>query len=247
MNRFTFSPDDIASRIMVALDFPHVKEAETCIGLLAGTGVYVKVGMQLYYAAGPEYVTRLKQEGYAVFLDLKVHDIPNTARGAMQSMASLGVDMVNLHVAGGRKMMEAAREGVEKGTPAGTRRPLLIGVTQLTSTDRAAMNNEIGIAGSIEDCVARYARLAQKAGLDGVVASPKEVPLIKDVCGPDFLTVTPGIRPRGSDIGDQHRVTTPEDAFSLGSDYVVIGRAITQAPDPRKALDDIIQRIRSAE
>ncbi|SDG68817.1 orotidine-5'-phosphate decarboxylase [Aneurinibacillus thermoaerophilus] len=228
---------------MVALDFPSAAEANGCLQSLAGTGVYVKIGMQLYYAEGPDYVRQIKEKGHSVFLDIKVHDIPNTAKGAMQSVVGLGVDMVNVHVAGGRKMMEAAREGLEKGTPAGKKRPLLIGVTQLTSTTEQMMNNEVGIAGTVEDCVVRYARLAQEAGLDGVVASPKEVPLIKEACGPSFLTVTPGIRPKGTDAGDQHRITTPEEAFRLGSDYIVIGRAITQAQDPKQALFNILETV----
>ncbi|WCK53050.1 orotidine-5'-phosphate decarboxylase [Aneurinibacillus sp. Ricciae_BoGa-3] len=234
-----------ASRIMVALDYPGVKEASSCVQDLSGSGVYLKVGMQLYYAAGPAYVAALKENGYSVFLDLKVHDIPNTASGAMQSLASLGVDMVNVHAAGGRRMMEAAREGLEKGTPAGGKRSLLIGVTQLTSTNIETMNWEIGIPGSVEECVVRYAQLVKDSGLDGVVASPREVPLIKQACGADFLTVTPGIRPAGADAGDQQRITTPEEAIKLGSDYLVIGRAITQAAQPRQALDDIVQQISS--
>lgn len=231
-------------RIMVALDFPNTVEANHCIDLLEGTGVYVKIGMQLYYATGPDYVRQIKEKGYSVFLDIKVHDIPNTAKGAMQSVAGLGVDMVNVHAAGGLKMMEAAREGLESGTPAGGSRPLLIGVTQLTSTTRDMMNAELGISGTVEECVVRYAQLVQKAGLDGVVASPKEVPLIKEACGSDFLTVTPGIRPLGTDMGDQHRVTTPEAAFGLGSDYIVIGRAITQAQNPKQALRDILEGVK---
>ncbi|MBN6185908.1 orotidine-5'-phosphate decarboxylase [Aneurinibacillus sp. BA2021] len=231
-------------RMMVALDFPTTAEANRCIDVLEGTGVYVKIGMQLYYAAGPEYVREIKAKGYSVFLDLKVHDIPNTAKGAMQSVAGLGVDMVNVHAAGGLKMMEAAREGLERGTPAGSTRPLLIGVTQLTSTTQEMLNAELGIAGTVEECVVRYARLVQQAGLDGVVASPKEVPLIKEACGADFITVTPGIRPAGTDAGDQHRITTPEEAFGLGSDYIVIGRAITQAPDPKQALHDILEGVK---
>ncbi len=235
---------EMNGRIMVALDFPGAVEADHCVGILEGTGVYVKIGMQLYYAAGPDYVRQLKEKGYSIFLDLKVHDIPNTARGAMQSIAGLGIDMVNVHAAGGRKMMEAAREGLEKGTPAGGKRPLLIGVTQLTSTTREMMNDELGIEGSVEECVVRYARLVQQAGLDGVVASPKEVPLIKEACGASFLTVTPGIRPKGTDTGDQHRITTPEEAFKLGSDFIVIGRAITQAANPKQALHDILEGVK---
>jgi orotidine-5'-phosphate decarboxylase len=234
-----------AKRIMVALDYPSAVEASQCIEVLSGTGVYVKVGMQLFYAAGLDFVRQLKEKGYYVFLDLKVHDIPNTAKGAMQSLAALGVDMVNVHAAGGKKMMEAALEGLEMGTPAGQKRPLLIAVTQLTSTSQEMMNKEIGIPGTVEDAVVRYARLAKEAGLDGVVASPKEVPFIKEACGQSFLTVTPGIRPAGADIGDQHRVTTPEEALlRLGSDYIVIGRAITKAPNPRVALEEILAGIK---
>lgn len=234
-----------ANRMMVALDYPSAAEASQCIEALSGTGVYVKVGMQLFYAAGLDFVRQLKEKGYHIFLDLKVHDIPNTAKGAMQSLASLGVDMVNVHGAGGKKMMEAALEGLELGTPAGQKRPLLIAVTQLTSTSQETMNNEIGIFGTVEDAVVRYAKLAKEAGLDGVVASPKEVPFIKEACGQSFLTVTPGIRPAGADIGDQHRVTTPEEALlRLGSDYIVIGRAITKAANPRVALDEILAGIK---
>ncbi|WP_047151581.1 orotidine-5'-phosphate decarboxylase [Aneurinibacillus tyrosinisolvens] len=234
-------------RVMVALDFPNITEASRCIEMLSGTGVYVKIGMQLYYAAGPDYVRHVKEQGYPVFLDLKVHDIPNTALGAMQSLAGLEVDMVNVHVAGGRKMMEAAREGLEKGTPSGSKRPLLIGVTQLTSTTQQMLNEELQIQGTVEETVARYARLARDSGLDGVVASPLEVPLIKEACGPHFLTVTPGIRPVGADAGDQHRITTPEQAFRLGADYIVIGRAITKADNPAQALHHIIQTLRGCE
>jgi orotidine-5'-phosphate decarboxylase len=235
-----------ASKIMVALDYPGVQEASSCVQNLSGSGVYLKVGMQLYYAAGPAYVAKLKENGYSVFLDLKVHDIPNTARGAMQSLAGLGVDMVNVHAAGGRRMMEAAREGLENGTPSCRKRALLIAVTQLTSTNSQTMHDEIGIPGSVEECVVRYALLAKDSGLDGVVASPREVPLIKQACGADFLTVTPGIRPVGADAGDQQRITTPEEAIKLGSDYLVIGRAITQAANPRHALDLITGQIRRA-
>lgn len=234
-----------AKRIMVAMDYPSAAEANQCIEALAGTGVYVKVGMQLFYAAGLDFVRQLKEKGYSVFLDVKVHDIPNTAKGAMQSLAALGVDMINVHGAGGKKMLEGALEGLELGTPAGQKRPLLIAVTQLTSTSQETMNNEIGIPGLVEETVVRYARLAKEAGLDGVVASPKEVPFIKEACGQSFITVTPGIRPAGSDIGDQQRVTTPEEAFlQLKSDYIVIGRPITKASDPRTALEEILAGIK---
>jgi orotidine-5'-phosphate decarboxylase len=237
---------DLAGRIMVALDYASAGEAEKLLESLIGIPCYMKVGMQLFYAAGPHFVLGLKERGYKVFLDLKMHDIPNTVKGGAESVTRLGVDMFNVHAAGGVKMMQAALEGVEKalGSMApGTSRPVVIGVTQLTSTDRRTLNEEIGIAGTVEEAVVRYAELAKKAGLDGVVASPLEVERIKQACGNGFVTVTPGIRPAGSDIGDQSRVMTPAEAFRQGTDFVVIGRPITAAPDPRKALEEIIQSI----
>lgn len=234
---------DIRERIFVALDYPTAEEALSFAKRIAGTAKSVKVGMQLYYTAGPQVVAQLKELGFFVFVDLKIHDIPNTAKGAMQSLAALGADMVNVHTAGGKEMMIAAREGLEKGTVSATGKPLLIGVTQLTSTSQQVMNNEIQISGTIEDCVKNYACQALAAGLDGVVASPLEVPMIKEVCGPSFLTVTPGIRPLGSSVGDQKRVTTPDEAFKMGSDYIVIGRPITQADDPVQAIEEIVRSV----
>ncbi|RXT15511.1 orotidine-5'-phosphate decarboxylase [Ammoniphilus sp. CFH 90114] len=230
----------VKDRIIIALDYSKAEEALACANKLQGTASYVKVGMQLYYGAGPTVVGRLKDMGFKVFVDLKVHDIPNTAKGAMKSLAALGVDMVNVHAAGGKEMMMAAREGLEQGAGKG-RQPLLIGVTQLTSTTQETMNQQIGITGSIADCVKHYAILAKEAGLDGVVASPLEVPLVKESCGDSFITVTPGIRPAGADVGDQKRITTPEMAFELGSDYIVIGRPVTQAADPAAAMSQIIE------
>jgi orotidine-5'-phosphate decarboxylase len=230
----------IREKIIVALDFPSKEQAIHCADRLQGTATYLKVGMQLYYAAGPSIVALLKDKGFKVFVDLKVHDIPNTAKGAMESLADLGADMLNVHVAGGLEMMLAAREGLEKGTPHKGVRPLLIGVTQLTSTTEKQLNEQIGIAGSLLDCIREYAKLATAAGLDGVVASPLEVPEIKKECGSAFVTVTPGIRPRGTDAGDQHRITTPKEAFDLGSDYIVIGRPITAASDPAGAMEQIL-------
>ncbi|HJV44789.1 MAG TPA: orotidine-5'-phosphate decarboxylase [Bacillota bacterium] len=234
---------DIRERIIVALDFPNMDTALECAGRLNGSAKYVKVGMQLYYAAGPKIIEVLKKEGFKIFLDLKVHDIPNTAKGAMQSLGELGVDMVNVHAAGGLAMMQAAFEGLNKGAARSGVSPLLIAVTQLTSTTKEMMNGELGIEGSIEDCVVRYARLAKEAGLSGVVASPLEVQAIKEACGKEFITVTPGIRPLGSDIGDQKRMTTPDQAFTLGSDYIVIGRPITGAQDPHTAMEEIVRSV----
>lgn len=231
-----------AERIMVALDYARAEQAEALVNSLAGIPCYMKVGMQLFYSAGPSFVRMLKEQGYHVFLDLKMHDIPNTVKGGAESIARLGVDMFNVHAAGGKAMMEAALEGVEKGLQGG-RKPTVIGVTQLTSTTQTVMNEEIGISGTVEDAVLRYAKVAREAGLNGVVASPLEVLRIKETCGTDFITVTPGIRPAGADIGDQSRVMTPAEAFAQGTDYIVIGRPITAASDPREALEAILASV----
>lgn len=232
-------------RIIVALDFPDSRGAERLLKQLEGIPCYMKVGMELFYAAGPQFVVKLKEAGYNVFLDLKLHDIPNTVKGGSASVTRLGVDMFNVHAAGGRAMMEAAREGVEQAMSgrAGAVKPVLIGVTHLTSTSQPVMNDEIGIAGPIEEAVLRYAAMAKQSGLDGVVASPLEVTRIKERCGDSFATVTPGIRPAGSAIGDQSRVMTPREAFAQGTDYIVIGRPVTGAPDPRQALEQIVESI----
>jgi orotidine-5'-phosphate decarboxylase len=257
--------NELASRIMVALDYPDAAAAETLVASLQGIPCYLKVGMQLFYAAGPRFVIGLKERGYRVFLDVKMHDIPNTVKGGAESVTKLGVDMFNVHAAGGRAMMEAALEGVDKaltgfGNAAGDRvaecsdsghiaggagqgRPLVIAVTQLTSTSQATLNDEIGIAGSVEDAVLRYARLARDAGLNGVVASPLEVPPLKREFGAGLVAVTPGIRPAGAELADQSRVLTPAAALRQGSDYIVIGRPITAAPDPRAALEAILESI----
>jgi orotidine-5'-phosphate decarboxylase len=236
--------EDAAGRIMVALDYATAESAEQLIKQLEGIPCYLKVGMQLFYAAGPRFVTSLKERGYKVFLDLKMHDIPNTVKGGAESITRLGVDMINLHAAGGKQMMEAAMEGVDKAlTGALRQRPLVIAVTQLTSTNEQVLNHEIGIAGSMEQAVLRYALLAKEAGLNGVVASPLEVVRIKSDCGDSFITVTPGIRPAGADLGDQLRVMTPKQAFEQGTDYVVIGRPITASVDPRGTMESIMQSI----
>lgn len=233
----------MAGRIMVALDYPSANEAEALLASLRGIPCYVKVGMQLFYAEGPKFVARLKEEGYSVFLDLKMHDIPNTVKGGAESITRLGVDMFNVHAAGGKQMMEAALEGVDKGLASGSKRPIVIGVTQLTSTSQHMLNAEIGIAGSVEDAVLRYAKLSRDAGLDGVVASPLEVVRLKSEVGPAFVTVTPGIRPASAAIGDQSRVMTPKEAFEQGTDYIVIGRPITAAASPREALESILEEL----
>nr|WP_206768070.1 orotidine-5'-phosphate decarboxylase [Brevibacillus formosus] len=229
--------------MIVALDFSTLDEVKKCIDPLQGHIRYVKVGMELAYAEGPAIVSFLKEKGLNVFLDLKVHDIPNTAKGAMRSLARLGADMVNVHAAGGVTMMAAAREGLEQGTAAGAARPLLIGVTMLTSTGLQTMNEELAIPGAVEDVVVHYAMMTKQAGLDGVVASPLEVPMIKKAAGDAFVTVTPGIRPLGADQGDQTRITTPEQAFRLGSDFIVIGRAITGAKDPVGVWESIVAAV----
>jgi orotidine-5'-phosphate decarboxylase len=236
---------------MVALDYPSVAVAERLLEQLSGTGCYLKVGMQLYYAAGPSFIRELKARDYLVFLDLKLHDIPNTVRGAAASITALGVDMFNVHAAGGIKMMEHALLGVQDvmdvSEPDSRKKPSVIAVTQLTSTSSQVMNEEIGISGSVEDCVLQYATHASRAGLDGVVASPQEVKRIKSMLGETFITVTPGIRPEGSELGDQTRVMTPQRAFAEGTDFIVVGRPITAAANPREAFDQLLASITGAK
>jgi orotidine-5'-phosphate decarboxylase len=236
---------EAANKVMVALDKPDAEEALTLAAELQGKGCWMKVGMELFYAAGPTVVRELKSRGYRVFLDLKMHDIPNTVRGGARSITRLGVDLFNVHGAGGIDMMNAAIEGVKDAVMAGEAQqaPIVIAVTQLTSTSQSVLNEEIGIAGQIEEAVVRYAKLAREAGLQGVVASPIEVAAIKAACGTDFITVTPGIRPRGADTGDHSRITTPRDAVIGGTDYLVIGRPITASPNPAKALDNILKEM----
>lgn len=237
---------EIAERIIIPLDYPSAEAASGLLEKLRGIPCYMKVGMQLFYAAGPAFVRSLKEQGYKVFVDLKMHDIPNTVAGGADSITRLGADMFNVHAAGGKAMMEAAREGMERalGQSAGAlQRPLLIAVTQLTSTSQTVMNGEIGIPGTVEGTVLRYASLAHSAGLDGVVASPLEVAAIKSAVGSGFVTVTPGVRPAGADKGDQSRVMTPREAFDQGTDYIVIGRPITAAADPRQALETILKEL----
>ncbi|MEB3100602.1 orotidine-5'-phosphate decarboxylase [Ferviditalea candida] len=235
----------IAEKIIVALDVPHPSDAKKLLSELKGIPCYLKVGMQLFYASGPQFILMLKEQGYRVFLDLKLHDIPNTVKGAADSITRLGVDMFNVHAAGGSRMMEAALEGIDTALSArvGIQRPIVIAVTQLTSTSQIVLNSEIGIPGNVEESVLHYANLAKQAGLNGVVTSPLEVAAIKQTCGSSFLTIVPGIRPHGSAIGDQFRIMSPKQAFAQGADYIVIGRPITTADNPRQALESIIKEL----
>ena len=240
---------NMAGRLIVALDYPDATQASALVKQLQGIPCYMKVGMQLFYAAGPDFVRDLKARGYSVFLDLKMHDIPNTVKGGAESITRLGVDMFNVHAAGGTQMMQAAYEGMNNALASDTSltKPIIIAVTQLTSTSQSVLNEQIGVEGSIEDAVVRYAKLTASAGLDGVVASAQEVPSIGKACGKDFITVTPGIRPAGSHIGDQSRVLTPGEAIQQGSHYIVVGRPITAASNPREAAEQIIKEMMNVE
>ena len=221
-------------RIIVALDFPAGAPALAAAARLDPALCRVKVGKELFTAAGPALVGELVQQGFGVFLDLKFHDIPNTVAGACRAAAGLGVWMVNVHALGGRVMMEAAREAVEGSG----RRPLLIAVTVLTSMGPADLA-EVGVGGTPAAAVSRLARLAQQSGLDGVVCSAEEAPELRRACGPRFALVTPGIRLAGADTQDQKRVMTPQAAVAAGADYLVIGRPITQSADPARTLAEI--------
>lgn len=215
--------------VIIACDFSSKKEVMNFLDKFTEEKPYVKIGMELFYSAGPEIVKEIKNRGHKIFLDLKLHDIPNTVKKSMAVLAGLDVDMCNLHAAGTKAMMKAALEGLTR--PDGTR-PLLIAVTQLTSTDEESMQKELWIDKPIDEVVMHYAKNAADAGLDGVVCSPLEAGKVKKICGEKFLTVTPGVRFADGDVGDQKRVTTPARAKEIGSDYIVVGRPITQADDP---------------
>ncbi|MBR0160037.1 MAG: orotidine-5'-phosphate decarboxylase [Oscillospiraceae bacterium] len=219
----------MAKDVIIACDFADAAETFAFLQRFTGEKPFLKIGMELYYAEGPQIVRELKARGHQIFLDLKLHDIPNTVRKAMRSLSRLDVDIVNLHAAGTQAMMKAALEGL---TRVDGSRPLLIAVTQLTSTDQESMQKELLIEKPMDEVVLSYARNAASAGLDGVVCSPLEAGKVHAVCGEHFLTVTPGVRFADGDIGDQKRVTTPARARELGSDYIVVGRPITQADDP---------------
>ena len=229
-------------KTIIALDFATGKEALEFLDLLAEEKEkpYVKIGMELFYAEGPEIVKEIKRRGYGVFLDLKLHDIPNTVKKAMKVLSGLDVDIVNVHAAGGKKMMEAALEGL---TRADGSRPKLVAVTQLTSTSPEMLKEELLIGTPMEETIETYARNAREAGLDGVVCSPLEIRKVKETIGEDFITITPGIRFADSAADDQVRVMTPQKARALGTDYIVVGRPVTQAEDPVAAL----RRVRSEE
>ena len=220
--------------VIVACDFPGAAETFAFLDKFTGRKPFVKIGMELFYAEGPAIVKEIKARGHKIFLDLKLHDIPNTVKKAMAVLSKLDVDITNLHAAGTVAMMQAAKEGLTR--PDGTR-PLLIAVTQLTSTDQTAMETDLLIKEPIADVVLHYAENAKKAGLDGVVCSPLEAETVHARCGRDFLTVTPGVRFADGDKGDQKRVMTPAEAKRIGSDYIVVGRPITAAADPVAAYE----------
>ena len=215
--------------VIIACDFDSAEKTFAFLDLFTEEKPFVKIGMELYYAEGPSIVREIKRRGHKIFLDLKLHDIPNTVKKSMAVLSRLDVDMTNLHAAGTIDMMKAALEGLtrEDGT-----RPLLIAVTQLTSTSEERMQNELLINASINDTIVKYAENAKAAGLDGVVCSPLEAGMVKDACSASFMTVTPGIRFADGEVGDQVRITTPAKAKEIGSDYIVVGRPITAAPDP---------------
>ena len=215
--------------VIIACDFSSAAETYAFLDKFQDEKPFVKIGMELFYAEGPAIVREIKRRGHRIFLDLKLHDIPNTVKKSMSVLSRLDVDMCNLHAAGTIEMMKAALEGLTR--PDGTR-PLLIAVTQLTSTSEERMRNDLLIDHNINDVVVHYAKNAKIAGLDGVVCSPLEAGIVKEACGAEFMTVTPGIRFADGEVGDQVRITTPARAREIGTDYIVVGRPITAAPDP---------------
>lgn len=221
----------MAKDVIIACDFASAQDCYNFLDLFKDLDrkPFLKIGMELFYAAGPEIVKELKKRGFKIFLDLKLHDIPNTVKKAMKVLSNLDVDMVNVHASGTIEMMKAAKEGLTREDGS---RPLLIAVTQLTSTSQEAMTSQLLIDNPIDETIAHYARNAWKAGLDGVVCSPLEAAKVKEACGPEFITVTPGIRFADSSVDDQVRITDPAMARELGSDYIVVGRPITAAQDP---------------
>ena len=223
--------------VIIACDFASAEDTFRFLDKFTDRKPFVKIGMELFYAEGPQIVREIKKRGHKIFLDLKLHDIPNTVKKSMAVLSNLDVDICNLHAGGTCRMMEAALEGLTR--PDGTR-PLLIAVTQLTSTDQESMENDLLIKEPIDKVVMHYAHNAKKAGLDGVVCSPLEAGKVHEICGADFLTVTPGVRFADGDIGDQKRVMTPAEAKKIGSDYIVVGRPITAAADPVAAYNRCI-------
>ncbi len=223
--------------VIIACDFSSKEAVLNFLDKFTGRKPFVKIGMELFYAEGPSIVKEIKERGHKIFLDLKLHDIPNTVKKSMAVLSNLDVDICNLHASGTKRMMEAALEGLTR--PDGTR-PLLIAVTQLTSTDQESMENDLLIKEPIDKVVMHYAKNAADAGLDGVVCSPLEAQKVHETCGAKFLTVTPGVRFADGDIGDQKRVMTPAEANRIGSDYIVVGRPITAAEDPVAAYERCI-------
>ncbi len=223
--------------VIIACDFDSAEKTFAFLDKFTGRKPFVKIGMELYYAEGPSIVKEIKKRGHKIFLDLKLHDIPNTVKKSMAVLSRLDVDMTNLHAAGTCRMMEAAIEGLTR--PDGTR-PMLIAVTQLTSTDQESMEKDLLIEKPIADVVMHYAHNAKIAGLDGVVCSPLEAGKVHETCGNQFVTVTPGVRFADGDVGDQKRVMTPAQAKEIGSDYIVVGRPITAAEDPVAAYERCI-------
>lgn len=229
----------MAKDVIIACDFSSARQTFDFLDKFEGTRKpFVKIGMELYYAEGPQIVREIKRRGHPVFLDLKLHDIPNTVRKSMKVLSSLDIDMTNVHAAGTIEMMQAAIEGLTR--PDGTR-PLLIAVTQLTSTSQERMQQELLISAGINETIVKYADNARKAGLDGVVCSPLEAGMVKEACGKDFVTVTPGVRFADAAADDQVRITTPAKARQIGSDYIVVGRPITAAEDPVAAYNRCLE------
>jgi len=220
--------------VIVACDFSSAEQVFAFLDKFSGRKPFVKIGMELYYAEGPGIVRAIKERGHKIFLDLKLHDIPNTVKKAMKVLSNLDVDICNLHAAGTTAMMQAALEGLTRDDGS---RPLLIAVTQLTSTDQESMERDLLIHEPIDQVVMHYAKTAKNAGLDGIVCSPLEAGKVHDFCGKDFLTVTPGVRFADGETGDQKRVMTPAQAKQIGSDYIVVGRPITAAADPVAAYE----------
>jgi orotidine-5'-phosphate decarboxylase len=233
-------------RLIVPLDFPSADDALRFVEKMGDTIIFYKIGLELFFAAGPEIVTRLKSAGKSVFLDSKFHDIPNTVAGAAARAVEMRADMFNVHALGGKAMMRAAAEATSQtANRLGLKPPILLGVTVLTSLDREALEQEVGVSvgKSVGEFVTAKARQAQEAGLDGVVASPKEAADIRAACGKDFHIVTPGVRPEWAEVDDQKRVATPSDAIRMGADRIVVGRPITRARDPLEAAERILAEI----
>ena len=235
------------NKLIVALDFDNLNAANQLITTLSDNVKWFKIGKQLFTATGPASVKLVRDANKEIFLDLKFHDIPNTVAGAVASATMIGANMINMHASGGFEMMHAAREAAEeKSTKLGIPKPTLLGVTVLTSIDEASLQRDFGTQRKLKDGVANLAELSQKAGLDGVVASPLEIELIRAGCGDDFLIVTPGVRPAQARSNDQRRIMTPTEAIAAGADYIVVGRPITASDDPCEAAGTILQEIKES-